>query len=125
MKPRIREDKDETAKCPFCSAGIKAPEEIQGEAGSLLGGKCGCGAVYVCDPTGHNVGEAYLDALMYASGENILTFDSLGGGEEYREAVFNYDMRAHALREIKDIRRDYSCKIVFVKVGQGRQNEGK
>ncbi len=117
MRHKIREDKDETAKCPFCAAMIVAPEEIKTESGGFIGGRCECGAVYVCDPTGHNVGEAYLDALTYACGEDVMTFDSLNSGENYREAVFNYDMRAHKLREIRDIRRDYSCKIIFIRVG--------
>jgi hypothetical protein len=117
LKHRIREDKDETAKCPFCAAMIRAPEEIKTEAGGFIGGRCGCGAVYVCDPTGHNVGEAYLDALTYACGGNITKFDSLNSGENYREAVFNYDMRAHKLWESKDVRRDYSCKMIFITVG--------
>jgi hypothetical protein len=43
--------------------------------------------------------------------------DSLNSGENYREAVFNYDMRAHKLWESKDIRRDYSCKMIFITVG--------
>jgi hypothetical protein len=118
LRHKIREDKDETAKCPFCAAMIKAPEEIKTESGGFIGGKCECGAVYVCDPTGHNVGEAYLDALTYASGDNALSFDSLDVGEDYREAVFNYDLRGHRLFEIRDIRRDYSCKIIFVTLGR-------
>jgi hypothetical protein len=45
-----------------------------------------------------------------------MKFDSLNSGENYREAVFNYDLRSHRLWETRDIRRDYSCKIVFIKV---------
>ncbi len=117
MRRKIREDKDATPKCPFCAAVIRPPEEIKTESGGFIGGKCECGAVYVCDPTGHNVGEAYLDALIYACDENHVTFDSLSGGENYREAVFNYDLRAHRLWEVMDVRRDYSCKIIFIKLG--------
>lgn len=114
---KIREDKDEGAKCPFCATLIKAPEEIKTESGGFIGGKCGCGAVYVCDPTGHNVGEAYLDALTYACGGDWMKFDSLNSGETYSEAVFNYDLRTHKLWEIRDARRDYSRKIIFIKLG--------
>ncbi|MCL4476059.1 MAG: hypothetical protein M1508_07530 [Nitrospirae bacterium] len=117
MRLKIREDKEETARCPFCATLIKAPEEIKTETGGFIGGRCECGAVYVCDPTGHNVGEAYLDALTYACGEDFMTFDSLNAGENYREAVFNYDLRAHKLWEVRDIRRDYSGKIIFIQLG--------
>lgn len=116
MRQRTREDKNETARCPFCRQEIKAPEEIKTETGGFMGGRCDCGAVYVCDPTGHNVGEAYLDALTYACGEDWMKFASLNSGENYREAVLNYDLRSHRLWETRDIRRDYSCKIIFIKV---------
>lgn len=116
MRNRVREDKDETARCPFCRQSIEAPEEIKTEAGGFIGGRCACGAVYVCDPTGHNVGEAYLDALTYACGEDWMKFESPDPGEDFREAVFNYDLRRHKLWESRDIRRDYSSKIIFIKV---------
>jgi len=116
MKPRLREDKDETAKCPFCGAVLRAPEDIKTASGAFIGGRCECGAVYVCDPTGHNVGEAYVDALTYAYGEDWASFMSFQAGEEYREAVFNYDLRTNRLWETRDIRRDYSGKIIFLKM---------
>ncbi len=115
-KPRVREDKEEKASCPFCGELFKMPEEIKTETGSFIGGRCDCGAVYACDPTGHNVGEAYLDALTYASEGDWSRFGSLNPDENYREAVFNYDLRTHRLQKIRDIRRDYSGKIIFIKV---------
>lgn len=118
MKPRVREDKDETAKCPFCKELLATPGDIKTETGEFIGGRCGCGAVYACDPTGHNVGEAYLDALTYACGEDWECFNSLDPEKNYREAVFNYDIRTHRLQDIKDIRRDYSGKIIFIHVGK-------
>ena len=39
------------------------------ELGAIISGRCACGAVYVCDPTGHNVGEAYGDAIAFAKGD--------------------------------------------------------
>jgi hypothetical protein len=97
------------------------PEAIRTDTGEFIGGKCECGAVYACDPTGHNVGEAYLDALIYASGGDWNKVQS-GDAESYQETVRNYDMGAHRTWEIRDIRRDYTCKIVFIKVGP-KQND--
>lgn len=108
MKFRIREDKDAGPKCPFCERLLIMPETVKTATGEFVGGRCECGAAFACDPTGHNVGEAYLDAIMYASGAGL--------DADYREAVFNYDINTHRLWHIKDIRRDYSGKIVFVKV---------
>jgi hypothetical protein len=116
VKLRVREDKDESARCPFCKALIRPPTEIKTETGGFTGGKCECGAVYVCDPTGHNVGEALAEALAYAYDKDWGGFEALPAGEKYREAVFNYDQRTHRLWEVRDIRRDYSGKIIFIKV---------
>jgi hypothetical protein len=118
VHPRQREDKDKTPRCPFCALLLREPKNIKTTAGGFIGGRCECGAVYACDPTGHNVGEAYLDALEYASGEGNDIFGSLKSDEHYEEAVFNYDLRTHRLWNIKDIRRDYSGKIVFIKVAK-------
>jgi len=116
LKPKVRQDKDESARCPFCSGTIPPPEAIRTETGEFTGGRCECGAVYACDPTGHNVGEAYLDALIYASGGDWNKVQSIDA-ESFHEAVRNYDMGAHRMWEIRDIRRDYACKIIFIKVG--------
>lgn len=115
---RLREDKDERPRCPFCSELLKAPEPIKTEGSKFIGGTCECGAVYACDPTGHNVGEAYLDALLYASGGDWNAFSSLNPDADYKEAVLNYDLRTNRLWKVKDIRRDYSGKIVFVKINK-------
>lgn len=112
MKPRVREDKNEVAKCPFCNEFFKEPERMETEMGECIGGKCSCGAVYCFDPTGHNVGEAYLDALVLAYGEDW------GGvaDDAYSEAVFAYDARTHRLTPVKETRRpDSSGKVVFIK----------
>lgn len=113
---RLREDKDEGSRCPFCNQLIKAPDSIKTEGSEFIGGRCDCGTVYACDPTGHNVGEAYLDALTYACGDDWDVFNSLSPDADYREAVFNYDLKTNRSWNVKDIRRDYSGKIVFVKM---------
>lgn len=116
MKPGLRRERDEGAVCPFCDELLKVPEDIKTEMGEFTGGKCECGAVYAYDPTGHNVGEAYLDALSFACSEDWSILNTLTPGDDYKEAVFNYDLRTHRFTTIKDIRRDFSGKIVFVKI---------
>lgn len=116
MKHRIREDKNEIARCPFCRERLQMPETIKTETDEFMGGRCSCGAVYAYDPTGHNVGEAYLDALQYACGGSSNNFDCLSPCNEYEEAVFGYDARSHKLRDVQDARRDCSAKIIFIRV---------
>jgi len=53
--------------CPFCSAPVGDTQEIQTRFGNTFtGGICSCGAVYVYDRSGHNLGDAYVDALTFA-----------------------------------------------------------
>lgn len=111
MKPRTRAEKDEPARCPFCKEFVSHPEPIKTATGECIGGRCGCGAVFVVDETGHNVGEAYLDALTLLFGEAL----NLLSGEPYREEVFSYNRRTHTLETVRDIRRlDTSGKIIFL-----------
>ena len=52
--------------CPFCGMLIPRPQEIPSREMPL--GSCSCGAVYACDVTGHNLGSAMIEALVYACG---------------------------------------------------------
>ncbi|HWR59649.1 MAG TPA: hypothetical protein VN328_12250, partial [Thermodesulfovibrionales bacterium] len=101
MPERVRERKDDTPRCPFCKSAFKMPERVKTASGDFIGGRCACGAAYACDTTGHNVGEAYLDALSYACGDDLDKVYSLDSDKDYSEAVFNYDLNSHRLREIK------------------------
>ena len=75
------------------------------------GGHCRCGAVYVCDPTGHNVGEALCDALAIAKGNwDVASIDD----SAYRTAEIDYDLRSHT----RIYRRGLHCqtgKLLFVR----------
>ena len=114
MRERQRKDRDEGTKCPYCDALLEVPAAIATGGGSFLGGKCLCGAVYACVPTGHNIGEALLDALNFAFGGSYTFLDSEDVG--YKEAVFNYDLSSHRMWQVKDVRKDTSGKLVFISV---------
>lgn len=53
--------------CPFCGMDIGRPTDaVQRKMTEFPLGRCECGAVYVCDATGHNVGSAMVECLVYA-----------------------------------------------------------
>lgn len=53
--------------CPFCGMDVGRPSEAaQRKMTEFPVGKCECGAVYTCDATGHNVGSALVESLVYA-----------------------------------------------------------
>ena len=59
-------------------------------------GVCSCSAVYACDVTGHNLGSAMIDALVYAcTGDWDCAWD-LTPDEDYQDQQLkNYDLQTH------------------------------
>jgi hypothetical protein len=59
------------------------------------GGTCRCGAVYLMDPTGKNVGQIMAQALGIAADVLAKDVAELTGGEDYEDAVLSYNWRTH------------------------------
>lgn len=98
-------------ECPFCGRQIARPENIKTEFSDVLGGRCDCGTWYVCDPTGHNVGEVYVEALALMKGDwdiNMLDLDA-----DYRTEDMDYDVKRHA-RIFSKAFADAAGKLIFV-----------
>lgn len=57
--------------CPFCGMEIGRPTEgQQRKLREFPTGRCECGAVYVSDTTGHNIGAAMVECLVSACNEH-------------------------------------------------------
>ncbi len=108
-----------TPECPYCGRIINRPAEIKTEFGSVTGGACECGAVYVCDPTGHNTGEAYTEALALAKGG--WQINGMDMNVDYETSDMEYDEKSHQRLYSKGL-RSLSGRLVFVKL-KGRQPE--
>lgn len=92
--------------CPFCSKPLDEPHEIKTALGNTFtGGKCECRAVFVYDRSGHNLGEAYMDALTFACDGDWDKALSLVPDEDYEVIELSYDSRRNkfstAQRKIK------------------------
>lgn len=94
-----REDKSvlREPRCPFCRELFERPADIPTDLGFFYGGVCRCSAVYACDPTGRNLGEAYMDALAYACNQDWERALSLTPEEDYSEVVLSYEPRTHTI----------------------------
>jgi hypothetical protein len=83
-------------KCPFCGLIIEKPRDLTQSEMPI--GACKCGAVYAFDVTGHNLGSAMIEALVYACGGNSDCAWSLTSDEDYvDEQVYNYDDQTHRI----------------------------
>lgn len=59
------------------------------------GGTCVCGAVYLVDPTGKNVGTVMVQALGIAAEMLGKDLNELTPGKDYEDVVLSYDWRTH------------------------------
>lgn len=110
------ERRGKEASCPFCGRMIDIPQKIKTALGDITGGKCECGAVYVFDRSGHNLGQAFVDALNFAcEGKCDNPWDLLPD-DDYEEVLLHYDQRAHTLREKGGRMLENICFILIKKV---------
>lgn len=59
-------------------------------------GRCECGAVYSCDPTGHNVGSAMVETLVFACNDNWdFAWDLMPEDDYLTGRVEDYDEITH------------------------------
>jgi hypothetical protein len=105
---------DNMLQCPFCSRTIDEPAEIKtGFGSSFTGGKCECGAVYVYDRGGHNLGEAYVDAMAYACNGDWDKAWSLVPDEDYEVRELSFDSRRN---KFSGMRRGVTPTFMFISI---------
>jgi hypothetical protein len=110
----------EEPRCPFCYYVIDQPTELQErKLAEFPVGACGhCGAVYAYDATGHNMGAAFIEALLFACNYDSDLAFSLSSGEDYSDAVVgNYDIVTHSIVPEKIYNERYvRGALIFVKL---------
>ncbi len=91
--------------CPFCGQKVgrtsDAPERKMHE---FPVGNCQCGAVYTCDVTGHNIGAAIVETLVYACGGNAdFAWDLVPEDDYLTGRIENYDEQTHQVVAKKNL----------------------
>ena len=91
--------------CPFCGQKVgRASHAPQRKMNEFPVGSCQCGAVYTCDATGHNVGAAIVETLVYACNDNDdLAWELLPEEDYLTGRIENYDENKHCVVEKKNI----------------------
>ncbi len=86
--------------CPFCDASLDRPRDVEPKRlGDFGYGRCSyCGAVYVHDVTGFNLGAAFVEALGFACDDNWDMAWDLMPDEDYHDRLIeNYDENTHRI----------------------------
>lgn len=101
--------------CPFCGQNIgKAQPPAQRKLGEFNVGTCQCGAVYTCDPTGHNVGAAMVEALVSACNDDWDLAWELEPEKDYLTGrIENYDEITHQVLDQKHIDGRYVRGVLY------------
>ena len=90
---------DATVKpwCPFCGMDVARPREaVQRKMTEFPVGTCECGAVYVSDATGHNVGAAMVECLVYACNDEWdLAWELIPEDDYLTGRIEDYDEATH------------------------------
>ncbi len=87
----------EIPRCPFCTQEIPRPRQVEPKhLGDFDYGVCECGAVFVHDITGHNLGAAMVEALAFACDDDWDLAWELMPEEDYVDALIEgYDISRH------------------------------
>jgi hypothetical protein len=85
--------------CPFCGMVIEKPKELTTRMPNEMPvGACSCGAVYACDVTGHNLGTAMIEALVFGcNGDWDLAWGLLPDEDYVEKQVEDYDFDTHLI----------------------------
>ena len=85
--------------CPFCGLLIAKPQELDNRRPQEMPvGRCTCGAAYAFDVTGHNLGTAMIEALVFGCGGDWDLAWGLLPEEDYlAKEVTNYDLETHLI----------------------------
>jgi hypothetical protein len=91
--------------CPFCGQKVgRATDAIERKMHEFKVGRCGCGAVYSCDPTGHNIGAAIVETLVLACDNNWdLAWDLLPEDDYLTGRIEDYDELTHQVVNTKNM----------------------
>ncbi|MDW7772734.1 MAG: HEAT repeat domain-containing protein [Desulfobulbaceae bacterium] len=87
--------------CPFCGMDIgPVSDAVQRKMTEFPVGSCECGAVYVSDATGHSVGSAMIECLVYACNDNWdMAWDLIPQDDYLTARIEHYDEQTHQVVE--------------------------
>lgn len=106
-----RQDKNNIkASCPFCNKAISpAFIDFPIHLSSFSGGKCNCGAVFLVDPSGKNMGQLLIDALL------IIGLNADAPSYKYKFKQFSYNIRNNLISKKSNLKATRNSKIIFVR----------
>ena len=114
---------DAVLRCPFCEEPVGELNEITTRFGNTFtGGKCPCGAVYVYDGSGYNLGEVYVDGFAYVCDWDWDRVWKLQSGDDYEIQELCADTRRN---KFLPVRRGSKCTYLFIRLSDKKQPDDR
>jgi len=91
--------------CPFCGISVGRPSHApERKMTEFPVGRCQCGAVYASDATGHNVGAAIVETMVYACQDNDdFAWELIPEDDYLTGRIENYDENTHEVVAKKNV----------------------
>jgi len=91
--------------CPFCGADVGRPRDaVKRKMTEFPVGDCDCGAVFVCDATGHNVGAAMVECLVHACRDDWdLAWELIPEDDYLTGRIDDYDEKTHQVVPTREL----------------------
>jgi hypothetical protein len=83
---------------------------------TFSGGKCECGAMFVYDRSGHNMGDAYVDILTLAYDGDLNRAWSMTPDEDYELLELTYNTRRNKFGRESVSRGKPSPSFLFIRL---------
>lgn len=108
----------ERPRCPFCRHPFGRPPETDPKReGGFYKWLCSCGAVGSYDVTGNNLGEALLEAIVFACDDNWEKALAMEAEKDYEvRYIDGYRSREHRIVEGRITYKSGLAAFVFVKL---------
>ncbi len=116
MFPMYRES--ERPRCPFCEKPFGRPPEVNPKLeGDFYTWPCSCGAVGAYDATGHNLGDALMEAIAFAFDDDLEKALAAEPEKDYEVRYIDcYHLRDHRVSEGSRTYKTGLAAFVFVKL---------
>jgi hypothetical protein len=120
MYNQVLRREEEIPRCPFCREPFRRPPASQPrEEGNFYKWTCSCRAVGVFDSTGSNLGEALLEALVLAGGDDWDQALMLEENKDYQiKHLEGYSPQEHRVRGGRFTYKSGRGAFIFIKLAK-------
>ncbi len=115
---RLKKRESEIPRCPFCQTPFgRLTNQAQGRRENFFKWTCACGALGIFDATGNTMGEAMLEGLLLACGEDWEKAAALEADRDYEvKFLEGYSRHEHRVLGLQRTYKSGFGAFVFIRL---------